>query len=38
MEPSFDNVLPSDVLVLALTRLRAHPIALQYRAASPPES
>ncbi|MGA3147160.1 MAG: hypothetical protein ABSF33_06760 [Acidimicrobiales bacterium] len=38
MAPSFDNILPSDVLILALTRLRAHPIALQYRAASPPES
>ncbi len=38
MEPLFDSVLPSDVLILALTRLRAHPIALQHRAASPPES
>lgn len=38
MEPSFRDVLPSDVLILALTRLRAHPIALRYRAASPPDS
>jgi hypothetical protein len=38
MEPPLSDVLPSEVLVLALTRLHAHPIALRHPSVSPPET
>ena len=37
MEPCFANLLPSEVLVLALTRLHAHPISMDHRATRPPD-
>jgi hypothetical protein len=33
----FRDVQPTDVLILALTRLHAHPLALRRRMATPPE-
>jgi hypothetical protein len=38
MDPSFREVHPSEVLVLAPTRLHAHPLAQQQRMASPPDA
>jgi hypothetical protein len=38
MEPHLANLLPSDVLVLALTRLRAHPISMDHWSTRPPDA
>jgi hypothetical protein len=37
MDPVFGDRLPSEVLVLALTRLRSHPITLDHGSAGPPD-
>ncbi len=37
LEPRFGDRLPSEVLVLALTRLHSHPITLDRRTAGPPD-